>query len=338
MPCRAAGTADTRKCRDRAEQIDRSSSDRSDNAPKKGIAKSAQAAPTRMALRTTCRSSPLSASRRPARRRSRCKTRHSRRAARPSRAAPLFRWVLRTSTIGCRDSLRAALEALERGRLQNSHPDNQADADEQDTQQERNTPAPRQKLIFRHAREPGEDRGREEQSSRDADLRPASIESALTRRSVLHRHQHRAAPFAADSESLCETQEHQHDGGPGPICHRLAAGRSERGDTHDDQCQDEHRLASDPVAVVADDDPANRAGENPTAYVPNAASVPVSGSKVGKNSRLKTSAAAVRIGKSYHSMVVPSCWPQRRAGSSWCHARARSASSGVHGTTSSAEA
>jgi hypothetical protein len=32
---------------------------------------------------------------------------------------------------------------------------------------------------------------------------------------------------------------------------------------------------------------------NPTVYVPNAASVPTSGSKVGKNRRLKTRAAAV---------------------------------------------
>src|SRR5262245_4593944 len=45
---------------------------------------------------------------------------------------------------------------------------------------------------------------------------------------------------------------------------------------------------------------------NPTAYVPNAARVPISGSNVGKNSRLNTSAAAVPYRKkSYHSIVVP---------------------------------
>src|SRR3954447_11943210 len=51
--------------------------------------------------------------------------------------------------------------------------------------------------------------------------------------------------------------------------------------------------------------PSGRA-TNPTAYVPNAASVPLRGEKVGKNRTLKTSAAAVPYRKkSYHSMVVP---------------------------------
>jgi hypothetical protein len=45
---------------------------------------------------------------------------------------------------------------------------------------------------------------------------------------------------------------------------------------------------------------------NPTAKVPNAARVPTSGSKVGKNSLLKTSAELVPYRKkSYHSVVVP---------------------------------
>src|SRR5882757_11229816 len=45
---------------------------------------------------------------------------------------------------------------------------------------------------------------------------------------------------------------------------------------------------------------------NLSAYVPNASSVPTIGSKVGKNSLLKISAAAVPYRKkSYHSMAVP---------------------------------
>jgi len=44
----------------------------------------------------------------------------------------------------------------------------------------------------------------------------------------------------------------------------------------------------------------------PTAYVVNASSVPTSGSKLGKNSLLNTSAAAVPYTKkSYHSSDVP---------------------------------
>jgi hypothetical protein len=79
---------------------------------------------------------------------------------------------------------------------------------------------------------------------------------------VLYGHQHRAAPFAANTEPLRETQHHQRDGGPRAD---LSIGRQQADteccDTHDDQRQDEHRLASDSVAVVADHDPANRAGD-----------------------------------------------------------------------------
>src|SRR5215467_7495779 len=49
-----------------------------------------------------------------------------------------------------------------------------------------------------------------------------------------------------------------------------------------------------------------RRAANPTEYVANDASVPLNGSKVGKNSLLSTSAAAVPYKKkSYHSIVVP---------------------------------
>src|SRR5947207_15862121 len=51
--------------------------------------------------------------------------------------------------------------------------------------------------------------------------------------------------------------------------------------------------------------PIGRAAK-PTAYVLNASSVPTNGSKVGKNSLLNTSAAAVLYRKkSYHSIDVP---------------------------------
>jgi len=51
--------------------------------------------------------------------------------------------------------------------------------------------------------------------------------------------------------------------------------------------------------------PTGRAA-NPTANVANADSVPISGSAFGKNSLLKTSAAAVPYRKkSYHSIAVP---------------------------------
>src|SRR6186997_3317341 len=52
--------------------------------------------------------------------------------------------------------------------------------------------------------------------------------------------------------------------------------------------------------------PPNGRATKPTANVPNDDSVPITGSTFGKNSRLKTSAAAVPYRKkSYHSIVVP---------------------------------
>ena len=79
---------------------------------------------------------------------------------------------------------------------------------------------------------------------------------------MLHRHEHGAAPFAADAEALRDAEQDQRHGGPRAD---LLVGRQqadqERGDAHHDECQHEHRLASDPVAVVADDDAAERAGD-----------------------------------------------------------------------------
>ena len=61
-------------------------------------------------------------------------------------------------------------------------------------------------------------------------------------------------------------------------------------------------LAADLVAVVAEDaPPIGRASEADARYVPNAASVPASGVDVGKNSLLKTSAAA----RAVEEEVVP---------------------------------
>jgi hypothetical protein len=50
-------------------------------------------------------------------------------------------------------------DAREGRRLENPHADDQADADEENADQKRDAPAPRQKLCFRQARELGEHRG-----------------------------------------------------------------------------------------------------------------------------------------------------------------------------------
>ena len=79
---------------------------------------------------------------------------------------------------------------------------------------------------------------------------------------MLDGHEHRAAPFAADAESLRDAQEDEADCGPWPD---LFIGRQqtdqERRDAHDDEREHEHRLAADLVAVVSDDDAADRPRE-----------------------------------------------------------------------------
>ena len=113
--------------------------------------------------------------------------------------------------------LRAGLlDARERRRLQNPQPDDQADADEQDAQQERDAPSPRQELISGR-------RANRRTPRWTGAVRPARRSEASFHRiraiggAVLDRHQHGAAPFAADAEALRETQDHQPTAAHGPI-------------------------------------------------------------------------------------------------------------------------
>src|SRR3546814_2487357 len=64
---------------------------------------------------------------------------------------------------------------------------------------------------------PGEDRehaGREQASGGNARLRPARPEAAPCGIAMLGGEQHRAAPFAADRESLDQPQDDERDRGP----------------------------------------------------------------------------------------------------------------------------
>ncbi len=83
-------------------------------------------------------------------------------------------------------------------------------------------------------------------------------------------------------------------GGPYPDLGigRKAANEHGRGALHD-QADRQHGLAAQPVAEMAEYDSADRPDEVPAANAPKTASVPTVGSKVGKNSLLKTSAVAV---------------------------------------------
>ena len=162
--------------------------------------------------------------------------------------------------------LRAALLHLgEQRALRDGHPDPEADHDERAREQERDAPAPRQERLFgQHDVEQREDACGQQVADRDADLRPAGVEPSPVRRAVLERHQHGATPLAAEPEPLREPQDDEQDRGgdaDGGVGGQQAD--EERRDTHDQQSDDEHLLAADAVAEMAEDDAAERPGEEP---------------------------------------------------------------------------
>ena len=86
-----------------------------------------------------------------------------------------------------------------------------------------------------------------------------AIEAAPALRAPLHRHQHRAAPLAADADALQDPQDDQQDrGGDAPGRPAGQQAHQERRDAHQHQRRDERGLAADPVAVVAEDRGADR--------------------------------------------------------------------------------
>ena len=81
-------------------------------------------------------------------------------------------------------------------------------------------------------------------------------------RGVLDGHERGAAPLAAGREPLQQAQHEQQDRG-GDADARVGGQQADahRRQTHDQQGGDEHALAPEPVAEVARDDPAQRAGD-----------------------------------------------------------------------------
>ena len=119
--------------------------------------------------------------------------------------------------------------------------------------------------------------------------------------------QHRAAPFAAERESLDQAECRKQQG-------RGGADRGMRGQQPDRECRTAHQqqaehqqlLAAYPVAVVPEDERPDGTGGEADGDVRNDSSVPTSGSESGKKSLGKTIAAADPYRKkSYHSIVVP---------------------------------
>ena len=96
-----------------------------------------------------------------------------------------------------------------------------------------------------------------QQADGDSGLHPARVEAAAAF-PMFDGHQHRAAPFAADAEPLNESQQRPAGSAPRRRSGRRSAARPiKRRDAHQHQRDDQHRLASHPVAEVSKDDAAD---------------------------------------------------------------------------------
>ena len=107
------------------------------------------------------------------------------------------------------------------------------------------------------------DRG-EQRAGGDAHLRPASGETAAIARRMLHRHQHGAAPLPSNADALNRPQHDEQNGRPdadGRV--RGKQSDEERRDAHDDERIDQHGLAADAIAEVAEHDAAQGPRDEP---------------------------------------------------------------------------
>ncbi|GAA0003040.1 hypothetical protein BRDID11002_30410 [Bradyrhizobium diazoefficiens] len=87
--------------------------------------------------------------------------------------------------------------------------DVEPDADQEDRDQERNAPAVSHEVAFRQARHQRKHADRGEIADGIADLHHAAEQAAAVGRAVLHHHQHRPAPLAAETDALEKAQADQ---------------------------------------------------------------------------------------------------------------------------------
>jgi len=147
-------------------------------------------------------------------------------------------------------------------RLGDRQADEEADDDQDGRQQERDAPAPAlEGGVGLEGGQQGEDTGGEQVAGGGAGLRPRGPEAPVLRLAVLGDQQHGAAPLTAEGEALDEPQGDQQQRGEdahGAEGRQQADG--ERRAAHHEQRDDQELLAADPVAEVAEDQGADRAG------------------------------------------------------------------------------
>src|SRR3954468_21573082 len=159
----------------------------------------------------------------------------------------------------------ATLNLCKNRRLSNRKSDIKTDTCQHNAHQKWDAPTPRKEAVHWHERgHRGKSSRPEHDTRRDPRLRVGTIETAASLWGVLDCHKHRAGPLAPNSKALHETHQNEKDRCPNSDA---GIGRQEpdycRGQPHRHKRQHEGRLASDPVAVVASDEPADRACDKP---------------------------------------------------------------------------
>ncbi|MGC0396347.1 hypothetical protein ACVME5_004039 [Bradyrhizobium liaoningense] len=152
------------------------------------------------------------------------------------------------------------LDLTEGGGLLHVEADVETDADQEDRDQEGDAPAVSHEVALRQARHQREHADRGEIADGVADLHHAAEQAAAMRRAILDHHQHGAAPFAAEADTLEKAQsDQQHRRGNADLLVGRKQADQEGADAHHHDRDREHRLAADPVAVMAKD----RSSERP---------------------------------------------------------------------------
>src|SRR5262249_17666821 len=157
------------------------------------------------------------------------------------------------------DDLVGFLNTREGGCLHNLQADIETDRDQYRADKKSDTPAPRKEGGFGKIRQQVDHSRTQQQSGWHTHLWPAAIEAAPAGRRVLDCHQHRAAPFAADADTLKHAKEKQHHRSPDAdrsISWQQAD--QECCDAHNEDRENEHGLPPDAIAVVTEEDAADR--------------------------------------------------------------------------------
>ena len=155
--------------------------------------------------------------------------------------------------------LSALLYLHEFGSLEDAQTNVEADRDQHDADQERDSPAPCHEIGFGQRREECDEPGGEAETDRQPDLGNAREEAAFFRRRIFERHQHCTAPFSAEADALQDAHQQQQNRSPDAD---LGVGGKEPdqegGNAHDHERQHQHAFAPDAVAEMTEQHAAER--------------------------------------------------------------------------------